>query len=87
MIAEAFQGDIMGWFVHQHGPRRQPSLRERTVTAALAACIPSDRPLLFGLMNSALEADRSTVSFQQQFLEQVSQNNKPSWSEVGNKLH
>ena len=70
-IARSLQGTCLGWFVHQQAPRRQASVRERAVTAAMAGCVPHGMPVIFALMCTNTEADTSTHNFQQQFFEQV----------------
>ena len=70
-MTENMQGSCLGWFVHQQGPRRPASARERTVTAAMAGCVPQGMPVIFSLMSVHYDADMSTHSFQQQFYEQV----------------
>ena len=67
----AGNSEVLGWFVQQTGPPRQPSIRERTVTAAMAACVPAGMPVIFAQMFTTFEADRSTFSFQQRYLQQV----------------
>ena len=42
-----------------------------SVCSALSEGRSADQPLLFALMTSALEPEGATVSFQQQFLQQV----------------
>ena len=64
-------GEVLGWFVQQNGPPRQPSIRERTVTAAMAACVPPGMPVVFAQIFTSFEANRSTFSFQQRYLQQV----------------
>lgn len=70
-MTRSLQGSCLGWFVHQQGPRRPASARERTVTAALAGCVPHGMPVVFSLMTVHQDIDMSTHTFQQQFYEQV----------------
>ena len=67
----AGDSEVLGWFVQQTGPPRQPSIRERTVTAAMAAYVPPGMPVIFAQMLTTFEADRSTFTFQQRYLQQV----------------
>lgn len=68
---QACDGELVGWFTHQHGLPRLPTVRERTVTAAMAQLIPADVPVLFATANSTLHPDRATAGFDLQFLQQV----------------
>lgn len=70
-MASMFPGNLLGWFVHQHGPLREPSIRERAITAAFAQLVAEGTPVLFATVSSRLDANRATVSFQQRFFEQV----------------